>query len=209
MIKKHSVFICLAISVVLIVVATLLYPGGSLHDSNSTGFEWSQNFFSNLFAAKAINGAENTARIWAIVGMAFHSVGYGLFFINMSKKITERHPATVLRVVGAANVVFSFLIATPLHDPMVTLSSTLTLLGLFYVTVYILKTKLHVLKISCIISMLIFYYTLYLYGAGDLGLLAIMQKVAAICFMVLVLALEYFTQLQDFAGAQKVQATKG
>ncbi len=209
MIKRHSALICLAISVVLIVVATLLYPGGSLHDANSVGFEWSKNFFSNLFAAKAINGQENTARIWAMVGMAFHSVGYGIFFINMSKKITDRHAATVLRVVGAANVVFSFLIATPLHDPMITISSTLTLLGLFYITVYILRTKLHVLKFSCIIGMLIFYYTLYLYGAGNLVLLAIMQKVAAVCFLLLVLALEYFTQPQDFAAVQKVPATEG
>lgn len=44
-------------------IATLVYPGGSLLDKNSKGFDWSKNFISNLFATKAINGLENPARI--------------------------------------------------------------------------------------------------------------------------------------------------
>jgi hypothetical protein len=86
MIKKYSVLICLVTSAILIVIATLGYPGDSLLDKNSIGFSWSKNFLSNLFAPKAINGSENPGRIWAIIGMAFNSVGYGIFFINMSKR---------------------------------------------------------------------------------------------------------------------------
>ena len=139
MIKKYSVLICVVISVILIVIAALVYPGGSLHDKNSEGFVWSKNFISNLFAAKAINGLANPSRIWAIIGMAFHSVGYGIFFINMSKKVSARHAATILKLIGAANILFNFLIATPLHDIMVIISGTLSLLGLFYITVFILS----------------------------------------------------------------------
>jgi hypothetical protein len=211
MIRKYSVLICVVISVILIVIATLVYPGGSLLDKNSTGFHWSKNFISNLFAEKAINGSENRSRIWAIIGMAFHSVGYGIFFINMSKKISARHAASVLKLIGAANMLFNFLIVTPLHDNMVTISSTLFLIGLFYITVFILKTKLHLLKFSCIICLLTFYYTLYLYGSGNWGLLAIMQKITFISSMLLVLGLEYFTKQEDFIqiklGGQKIQAT--
>lgn len=210
MIKKHSVLICIVISVILLVTATLVYPGGSLFDKNSAGFDWTKNFISNLFAAKAINGAENTSRIWAIIGMAFHSVGYGLFFINMSKRIPSRHAANVLKYIGAANIVFNFLIATPLHDIMVTISSTLSLLGLFYITVFILKTNLHFFKLFCITCLLTFYYTLFLYGSGDWGLLAIMQKVSLISSMALILGIEYFIKREDFKqlkpGEQKIQA---
>lgn len=198
MIKKYSVLICIVISVILLVIATLTYPGGSLLDKNSTGFVWSRNFISNLFAAKAINGSDNTSRIWAIIGMAFHSVGYGIFFINTSRKMPVRHAANVLKYIGAANIVFNFLIATPLHDIMVTISSTLSLLGLFYITVFILKTRLHLFKFACIICMLTFYYTLYLYGSGDWGLLAIMQKVSLISSMALILSIEYFIKQEDF-----------
>lgn len=210
MIKKYSVLICVVVSVILMVIATLVYPGGSLLDKNSTGFQWSENFFSNLFAATAINGTENASRIWAIVGMAFHSVGYGIFFIDMSKKMPVRHAANVLMIVGVANILFSFLIVTPLHDLMITISSTLFLMGLFYITVFILKTKLHVFKFACIVCLLAFYFTIFLYGFGHWRLLAIMQKISFIFSMFLVLGLEYFTKLEHFkpikTGGQDTQA---
>lgn len=177
-----------------------------MFDANSVGFEWSRNFITNLFAEKAMNGADNDSRIWAIVGMAFHSVGYGIFFVNMSRKMSSKHAAKVLVIVGAANIVASFLITTSLHDIMVTVSSTLSMLGLFYITVFILKTRLHWLKLTCVGCMLMFYFTLYLYGAGDWQLLAIMQKVSLISSMLLILSLEYFTQASDFMAAASSKA---
>lgn len=198
MFKKYSVLICIVVSVILMVIAASVYPGGSLLDKNSEGFNWSKNFISNLFLEKAINGFDNKSRVWAIIGMAFHSVGYGIFFINTSKKIPQKHTEKVLKLIGTANILFNFLIATQLHDSMITISSTLSLLGLFYIIVSILKTKLHFLKFYSIICMLIFYYTLFLYGWGDWGLLAIMQKVSLIGSMSLVLGIEYFTNLDDF-----------
>lgn len=197
MIRKYSVLICLVTSVILIVIATLGYPGGSLLDKDSIGFEWSKNFLSNLFATKAINGSENPAWIWAIIGMAFNSVGYGIFFINMSKKISSRQWANILKFIGIANIIFIFLIATPLHDLGV-ISIVLTLIGLFTVTVFILKSKLHLLKFCCIICLLTYYCFFLLFGLGYMGLSVIMQKVYIISSMLLVLGLEYFTTYEDF-----------
>lgn len=198
MIQKYSVLLCIIISVILIITAAFLYPGGSILDNHSAGFDWTKNFISNLFAERAINGAPNTGRVLAITGMAFHSIGDGLFFLHMSKKFSKKHVETVLKIVGYCNMISSFLIVTRLHDMMVTVSATLSLLGLFYITVFILKTKLHLLKLFCIVSLLIFYFTLYLYGSGNWGLLAIMQKVSFISSMLLVLLLEYSTKKENF-----------
>ena len=197
MVKKYSVLICLVISVIFIIIATLVYPGGSLLDKNSIGFDWSKNFLSNLFAPKALNGSENPGRIWALIGMAFHSVGYGIFFINMSKKIPSRQWANILKFIGATNMLLIFLIATPLHD-LGTISIILTLLGLFTITVFILKSKLHLLKFCCIICLLTFYCFFSLFGFGYLGLAVIMQKVYNLSSMLLVVGLEYFTRYEDF-----------
>ena len=210
MIIKYSVMICVVTSVILIVIATLAYPGGSLLDKNSIGFDWSKNFLSNLFATKAINGSENPGWIWALIGMAFHSVGYGIFFINMSKKISSRQWANILKFIGATNIIFIFLIATPLHDLGV-ISIILTLIGLFTITVFILKTKLHLLKCCCIICLLTYYCFFSLFGFGYLGLAAIMQKVYSVGSMLLVVGLEYFTNQEDFkqiySDGKKIQAT--
>jgi hypothetical protein len=211
MIKKYAVLICMVTSLILIVVAAMFYPGGSLFDENSVGFDWSKNFLSNLFEAKAINGSENPGRIWAVIGMTFHSAGYGIFFINMSKKITSRQWANVLKFIGAANILLIFLIATPLHDVGV-ISIVLTLLGLFTVTMFILKTKLHLLKVCCIICLLTFYCFFFLFGFGYLDWAIIMQKVYNASSILLILALEYLTRYEDFlqkgSGGRKIELTR-
>ncbi|MHA8070655.1 hypothetical protein V7S77_01925 [Aquirufa ecclesiirivi] len=201
MIKKYLVFICMIISVILLVKAALVYPGGSLLDKNSVGFGWSKNFISNLFSEKAINGLENPGRIWAILGMAFQSVGYGVFFINMSKKISLKAWGSVLKYIGFANILLIFLIATPFHD-LGTISIILTLFGLFIITFFILKSKLRLLKYCCIICLLTYYCFFFLYGFSYLGLAFIMQKVYSLSSILLVLALEYFTKYEDFVHSK-------
>ena len=203
-IKKHSVLICLFTSVLLIEIATLLYPGGSFLDKNSIGFGWSKNFICNLFETKAMNGSENPGWIWAIIGMAFHSAGYGIFFIHMSKKMSSKLWATVLKFTGFANIILIFLIATPLHDFGV-LSIILTLIGLFGITVFILKSKLHLLKICCVICLLTYYIFFFFFGFGYLELAFIMQKVYILSSMLLVLGLEYFTKYEDFVQIKSIK----
>lgn len=207
MIKKYSVLICMVISVILIVIAASLYPGGSLLDKNSIGFGWSINFLSNLFETKAINGSENSGRIWAVIGMVFHSIGYGIFFINMSKKISSRLSSAILKYIGLANILFIFLIATPLHDVGV-ISIILTLVGLFTITVFILKSKLHLLKFCCIICLLTYYCFFFLFGFNYLELAIIMQKVYVLSSILLIFLIEYFTKYEDFiqikSGSQKI-----
>jgi len=209
-IMKHSVLICMLTSVIFIVIAAQFYPGGSVIDKNSIGFNWSKNFLSNLFATKAINGSANPGRIWALIGMAFHSVGYGFFFMNMSKKIPSKPWATILKIIGTCNVILIFLIATPLHDVGV-ISIILTLIGLFAITVLVLKSKLHLLKFCCIICLLTYYCFFFLFGFGYLGSAVIMQKVYNISSILLILGLNYFTKNEDFIQikpeGQKIKTT--
>jgi len=167
-----------------------------MFDKNAVGFNWSENFFSSLFATKAINGSDNTGRIYAIIGMAFYSAGYGFFFINMSKKISFKL-GYILKFIGAANIILIFLIATPLHDFGV-MSIILTLIGLFTITVFVLKTKLHLLKFCCVFCLLTYYCFFFVFSFGYLDLAVIMQKVYNLSSILLVLGLEYFTKDEDF-----------
>ena len=90
MIKKYSVLIGVTTSLILMIIATSVYPGGSMFDKNSVDFDWTKNFISNLFATKALNGAENPSRIWAYIGMILLPFSYAIFFINMSKKYLKK-----------------------------------------------------------------------------------------------------------------------
>ncbi len=198
MLKKYAVLIGVIVAVTLLIIATLVYPGGSLFNKDAIGFDWSKNFISNLFAAKAVNGLDNPSRIWADAGMIFLAMSFALFFINFSKKIPAKGAANVIKYLGAAGMVCTFLIVTPLHDMMVTIASTLFLVSIFYITVFVLKSKLHFMKFLCIIYLLVFYYTLYLYGSGSYALLPVMQKVTFANTIILILVLDYFTKAADF-----------
>ena len=208
MLKKYSVLLGTLIALTLLLIATMVYPGGSFFDKHSVGFRWSENFISNLFAEEAMNGAPNQARFWADAGMIFLSASFTLFFIKFSKKIQIKSAASVIKYLGTACMFFTFLIVTPLHGYMVIIASTLFLVCIFYITVFVLKSKLHLLKFLCIICLLIFYTTLYLYGSGDYTLLPIMQKVTFTSNILFVLVLEYFTRKEDFEHIQAKQPTK-
>ncbi|WP_426670273.1 hypothetical protein ACPPVU_03305 [Mucilaginibacter sp. McL0603] len=199
MVKKYSVLIGVVISLILIMIAISIYPGGTMFDEYSIGFDWTKNFMSNLFGTKALNGAENPSRIWAYSGMIFLPFTYAVFFINMSKKIPEKNAANILKYGGVANIFFTFLTVTPLHDIMLIISTTLFWTCLIVITVFILKTRLHLFKFFCIISLLVFYYSVYLWGISDWSLLPIMQKVNFVSSTLLILGLEYFTNQEDFA----------
>ena len=189
------------ISVTLIVIAATLYPGGSLLNQNSVGFGWSRNFISNLFSEKAINGQENPGRIWAIFGMVFQSIGYGIFFINMSKKISLTLWKNLLKYIGYANIILIPLIATPFHD-LGTFSIVLTLFGIFIITIFVFKSKLLLLKFCCSICLLAYYSFFFFYGFSYIELALIMQKIYSISSIVLVIGLEYLTKSADFDSAK-------
>lgn len=199
MIKKYSVLTGIIISLILILTAISVYPGGTMFNEYSTGFSWTKNFMSNLFGTRALNGAENPSRIWAYAGMIVLPLTYALFFFNMAKKIPEKNAGYILKYASVANILFTFLTITSLHDIMLIISTALLWTCLLITSIFILKTKLHLFKFFCIISILVFYYSVYLWGISDWHLLPIMQKVNFASSTLLILGLEYFTQKEDFA----------
>lgn len=202
MIKKHLVLTGIIISLVFFIIAISIYPGGSMFDKNAIGFDRTKNFISSLFAAKALNGAENPSRIWACIGMILLPLSYAIFFVNMSKKISEKNVTVILKYAGAVNVLCMFLIITPLHDLMLNISISLFWTCIFIITVYILKTKLHLFKFLCVLFLAIFYYSIYLWATNNWDLLPTMQQLNFINSTLLILVLEYFTKQEDFAPIQ-------
>jgi hypothetical protein len=119
MLKKHLILPGIIISISLLVIATLYYPGGSQINKNSVGYDWKNNYISNLFGKTAINGAHNTSRIWAIWSIIFLACSFALFFVDFSNKIPQKSAANIIKYIGVSAMFFTALIATPLHDTMI------------------------------------------------------------------------------------------
>jgi len=174
-----------------------------MFDKHSVGFDWTKNFISNLFATKALNGAENASRIWACLGMIVLPASYAIFFSHMAKKIPDKNAGNIIKYAGVLNVLCMFLIVTPLHDLMLNISITLFWTCIVIVTVFILKTKLLFFKFFCVVCLVIFYYSIYLWATNNWDLLPVMQKLNFINSTLLILGLEYFTKEGDFAHIKK------
>jgi hypothetical protein len=199
MIKKHSVLIGITISLVLLLTAICIYPGGTYQDKTSVGFDWTKNYISNLFEPMALNGSQNSSRIWALLGMFGYSVSCAIFFVNMSNKISEKVFKNIIKYTGILIMPMTFLIITPLHDLMLNISSFLFWNCIGAITVFVFMTKLHFFKIYNIICLLIFFYAVYIHSSSNWDFLPIIQKVNNISSIVLILGLEYFTKKEDFA----------
>ncbi|HWJ26591.1 MAG TPA: hypothetical protein VNS32_08605 [Flavisolibacter sp.] len=205
MVRKHSMLLAIMVSVLLLIIATLYYPGGSQLDKNSIGYDWKNNYISNLFNKTAISGSDNPSRYWAVFGMLFLSISFAFFFADFSKKIANKGAARVIKLFGIAAMIFAFLTVTPYHDIMVTISGTLVLVSMFYVTVFLFKSKLHFLKVLSVVCLLVFYCCDYIYYTGTyLTILPIMQKVCFLTIVIWMLLLQYFTTINDFQPKRKL-----
>ncbi len=188
----------ISVSLILFFIATLKYSGGSLLDKNSIGFDWTKNFISNLFPAKAINGLDNKSRYWAEAGVIFLSISYALFFLNFSKKIPSKVASNCIKYLGAGSMVCTFLIVIPFHDLMVIIASSLFLTNIFTITFYVLKTNLNLLKFASVICLLMFIYFLSMYASENWNWLPIIQKVTFLSTILVTLCLEYFINANHF-----------
>lgn len=201
MFRKYCILLGIAISMLLLLVATLYYPGGSQDNINSIGFDWKNNYLCNLFGEKAVNGSDNASRVWAISGMFFLCTSFALFFNEFSKKITRKGAARVIKYFGVCSMIFAFLAVTPYHDTMITIATTLALVSIFYITVFVFKSRLYLFKILSIVYLLVSYCCNYIYYAGShIEFLPIMQKVVLLVTIIWILGLEHFTNREDFQG---------
>ena len=200
MIKKYSILIGITIGVLLLIISTIYYPGGTYENINSEGYDWANNYISNLLRPLAVNGEKNTSRPFAIFGVLCLTASFGLFFVNFSNKIKIRSASLVIKYLGILATIFGFVTVIPsMHDIMVTLSSILTLLIFFYITVMVIKSKLTVIKIVSIVFLLTFYFGAYMYFARfQLEYMPIMQKIIFVMKITWVLSLEYLTRKEDF-----------
>jgi len=207
MLKKNTILIGIILSLVLLYLATLHYPGGSQADKNSVGYSWLNNYLSNLFSPKAVNGAENTARIWADFGMLFFCSCLLLFYLDFSAKIPDKRAQKIIKYCGIGSMVFAFLAVTPYHDLMVRLSCILSMLAIFYVTVFVLKSKLLGFKVLSVLLLVSLYGGAFVYFTRyGLQILPVLQKTTFGIAIIWVLGLCYFTKEEDFGVKEKVVA---
>lgn len=129
--------------VVLYVVATILYPGGSQVDKNSVGFSWTNNYWCNLLNENAINGQSNPAKPVAITGMFVLCLTLAFFGFYFQNKLTcSKKIKLVIQISGILAMTISFFLFTNIiHDLVTNLASIFGLIATAGTFIGLYKTK--------------------------------------------------------------------
>lgn len=114
-----------AIFLVLYVIATFYYPGGSQFDKNSIGFSWVNNYWCNLLNDKAINGQTNIAQPIALMAMTILCLSL-IFFWWQFPKFTSlgKWYKLTIQICGTLAMTIAFFLFTKIdHDLITNLAS--------------------------------------------------------------------------------------
>lgn len=180
--------------VVLYIIATLYYPGGSQADKNSTGFSWANNYWCNLLNGKAINGQANTAQPIALTAMFILCLALIYFWLQFPKYTNlNRNYRLTIQVSGTVAMTIGFLLFTKLdHDFITNLAS---LFGLFATTgtfIGLYKNKWKTLFYFGLTNIILVVLNNILYYNNNLILyLPVVQKLTFATFLIWICCINF------------------
>jgi hypothetical protein len=161
--------ICLYI--VLYVIATFMYPGGSDIDRASKGFSWLHNYWCELMASHAVNGMPNDARPVAIG--AFFVLAASLFLFWYRAPVLFNNSKTsywLIRYTGIFSMVALLLFFVLPHDWAMNIAGIPGVVALFAVMAGLYKQRLPgllwlgiVCVVLCALNNYIYYSTASMY----------------------------------------------
>jgi hypothetical protein len=181
------------ISLALFAWAASHYPGG---------YDWANHFISTLFAPTTATGVPNTARFLAIAAMLVFCVSVAILFVVLSRRTGSLVHRKTLEIGGIGSMVYAFLVVTPMHDLLVSISllffipAMLAAIHLMYVE---RRFTLFWVGLMCL-GVLLVTATMY-YGNLHWHLLPLAQKATFVACIGWLLTLQIVTE--DHAGKDR------
>ncbi len=147
--------------VLLYIVATLYYPGGSNLDSNGKGFDWFRNYWCDLTMRIAKNGAINIARPIAITAMFILCSSLAVFWFYLPEIFMDYKYHRIVSYVGIGSMMVTFFVFTNIHDTVITIAGALGMVALGITFKGLYQNKLYRafnFGLACMVFMLFNYY---------------------------------------------------
>lgn len=181
------------------IYASKLYPGGSLADVNSIGFDWRNNHWCNLMHESGMNGIQNQARPVAITGITILCISMIIFFIQFANYFEKsRNWNIAIKISGALGMLSATFIFTKYHDVMTTILSICGIIVIIGMIRALHNNKLTFFKIMGIICMLIIGLNNFFYFNEDLIQYSpLVQKGAFILILSWTIGLNFIIQRKN------------
>jgi hypothetical protein len=179
--------------VLLYIIATFYYPGGSQVDQNSIGFSWVNNYWCNLLNEIAINGQPNAAKPIAITGMLVLCLTLAYFWwlfprhIDMNKTWKQ-----TIQYSGAIAMFIAFFLFTNFdHDLVTNLASFFGLIAMVGTFVGLYKIKWKKIFAFGLLNIILVCLNNYIYyHIGLIIYLPFIQKISFASFLIWVCCID-------------------
>ncbi|MBO9591532.1 MAG: hypothetical protein J7599_01400 [Niabella sp.] len=172
--------------VLLYIIATFFYPGGSQANKNAPGFSWLHNYWCNLLNNQAVNGQLNPAKWWARVGMAVLGATFCIFWWQFFYYTGFSKAArAAITGCGAMAMVLGMFLSSAAHDVLVILSSVLGFIAMAFTFAGLFRLKWHGLfRLGILNILLVLLNNLCYYTPSLIYLLPLVQKITFLLFLV-------------------------
>lgn len=163
---------------------TQFYPGGSINNANSIGFDWSQNYWCNLFNSKALNDVDNSARPFAISSTIFMFFSLLLFFYFFDDEFgLPKLKKIIIKYFGIASMLIAPFVMTQYHDIAVVVSGSLSSIAFLAIFHTHYKNK-HYFLLCFGICWAVFFTINYLIYFSNIWIekLPVIQKISFLTF---------------------------
>ncbi len=173
--------------VLLYIIATFYYPGGSQVNKNSIGFSWINNYWCNLLNDNAINGQHNPAKPIAISAMFILCSTLTCFWWLLPAHVhLEKLAKLSIQISGTLAITIAFLMFTNInHDLVINLASIFGLIAIFLTFIALYKKKWYHLFAFGLFNLLLIAFNNYIYYNKQLIIyLPLIQKLSFATFLV-------------------------
>ena len=171
--------------IILYLVAVSIYPGGSDVDKQSTGFSWQHNYWCELMAPDADNGASNTSRPVAITAMIILAASIGLCWYFTPTLFTNKMKGRwFVTYPGILSMALLFFLFTGEHDKTINFSGGFGLLALIASLTITYMRRQYLLFVWGVTCLLLCAANNYIYYSGHFfEYLAVIQKITFVFFL--------------------------
>jgi hypothetical protein len=184
---------CILFIIITSPLITSQYPGGSIKNIDSIGFDWTGNYWCHLYEETALNGDYNTARLSAVISSLLLSVALISFFLITSRLNNQyKTESKIITFFGLIGVFFTPLGMTKHHDIGVILAGSLCAIAVLAILNILRKQKkyfLWILGYSWSILFLINYWMFFKDSA--ITYLPLLQKISFSLFFGWIILVNY------------------
>jgi hypothetical protein len=178
--------------VILYIVAAIYYPGGSTMTRTAEGFDWINNYWCDLLAEPAKNGAHNPGRIFALTGMIILFSSIAVFWYYSPPFLHERkRNIFLIRYSGSLSMFILIFIFTRFHDSVIGIGSTISAIPMAATLNELRKNHLKTLYFLGWFCILLISLNFFIYLSNRfIVFLPMLQKITLLSFLLWILIID-------------------